>query len=400
MKRFIGFEESLQIISDLDIAAAGIENRWIGDIEGAVAAVSVKADHDNPAAPTAAMDGYAVRFEDQDASLEVLGDNAAGDGSVKTVGRGSCIKTFTGAIMPRGSDTLVPVENIANNGGRIRIKQKVARGFACRSTGETYAAGEELIQKGSVLGFSEAAVLASLNKAFMPVFSPPKVAVASSGSEILDIAQPRQNDAQIRSANHITLQVLARKLGASCMQLGVVADDKTSMLQTLQEGLTSSDIVITTGGVSVGDYDFTRDVIERLGAKVVFHGVRIKPGQHLLLAQKDNKLILALPGFAYSAAVTAHLYLPALLAKFASRPYTLNPVEGILDEDFRKPAGKTAFFAVNITNKEGILHADFSGKKFGSSADLTNLKTGHGLLMLDEATTQVTRGQRVKLLLI
>ena len=399
-QEFIDFEQSLQIIRSLQVSWGAKENVFIADMHRRVGAEDVVADSDNPVALTASMDGYALQYASQDKKLQIVGDNPAGSKLSQKVSSHNCIKTFTGSLMPKGSDTLVPIENVTAKNTALTVQKKVPKGFACRMPGETYAKGEVLIPKGSTLGWSEAAVLASVNRPYMSVFQKPKVAIASSGSELLELGQRQQNDAQIRSANHIALQSMVEKCGAHSVQYGVVADNKEAMLQTVQKALLSCEIVITTGGVSVGDYDFTKEVIEKCGAKILFHGVKIKPGQHLLLSQKGNKFILALPGFAYSAMVTAFLYLPALLALYYERNYVLKTFQAVMQEDFSKPAGKTAFFAVRVTNTGGKLYADFGGKKFGSSADLTNLKSGDGLLMLEPHTTQIKKGQEVRLLLL
>jgi molybdopterin molybdotransferase len=160
-----------------------------------------------------------------------------------------------------------------------------------RNIGENYKKDEVLIKKGTIIGFSEVGVMASLNIPQVDVFLNPTIAVASTGSEILDLGVTQTNDSQIRSSNHLTLEALFKSNGAQVLQMGPIIDDIDTITNFFESSLKKADIVVTTGGVSVGDYDFVQDVIkDRLKAKVLFHGVLIKPGLHILVALKDEKL--------------------------------------------------------------------------------------------------------------
>jgi len=164
--------------------------------------------------------------------------------------------------------------------------------------------------------------------------------------------------------------------------------------------LSQSDIVVTTGGVSVGDFDFVKDVIVELGCEVLFKGVRVKPGQHIMVAKKEDKFIVALPGFAYSSTVTALLYLLPLIAKLQEGRYALKTVEATLLEPFNKRQKKAEFTACNLTLKDGNYVVDFEGKKQGSSAILTNMLGSTALLITSEEDSSKVVGDKVKVLLI
>lgn len=395
----ISYEKSLQIIEAVPESKSGYELKHISDINTRVLAQDIIASHNNPEYETAAMDGFAIKHGDMDKRIKIICDNPAGSGNEYFIGEGECIKTFTGSLMPKGSDTLVPIENVEQKEGFIIIKKVPKRGFALRKAGETYKKDELLIKKDTSLTFAQIGVLASLNLSYVNVYKKPRVAIISSGSEILDIAQKRTNPSQIRSSNHIVLEVLAKNYGCDVMQLGVVKDDKELLTQKIKNGLRSSDIVVTTGGVSVGDYDFTKEVIEQnLGFNVLFHGVNIKPGQHLLLAQKKNRFILALPGFAYSATVTFLLYFPKLLKKFTSGVKELEVIKAILKEDYVKPNNKKAFVAVNLVKHNNQHYVDLEGKKDGSSAILTNFLNDAVLMVLDEDVNRLNAGQCVEVI--
>jgi len=183
--------------------------------------------------------------------------------------------------------------------------------------------------------------------------------------------------------------------------MGVVKDDKESIISLLKQSLLKSDIVVTTGGVSVGDYDFVKDVIkDELECEVLFQGVLIKPGQHILFAKKGEKFIIGLPGFAYSSTVTFILYILPLLFKFKGSIESLNIVEAIIDENFGKKGNKTNFTACNVSFKDGSYHINFEGKKHGTSAILTNMLGNPGLLIQEESSNNLTKGDRVKVILL
>lgn len=209
------------------------------------------------------------------------------------------------------------------------------------------------------------------------------------------------NDSQIRSSNHLTIEALCKKAGANTIQMGIVKDDINSITQLLKTGLDKADIVITTGGVSVGDYDFVQDVIkDKLNAQVLFHGVTIKPGMHLLAAIKDGKLIIALPGFAYSSTVCAILYVLPFIYKLKQTKQSLPIVKAKINQDFPRRMPKTVFTACNVEYKDGIYQINFDGKKKGTSAILTNMLENPALLIQEDDSKDIKAGDMVDILLL
>ncbi len=398
MKKFISYNESLEILDQIQITNRPTQKLFITQALGRVLAQDIIADHNSPEFPTSAMDGYAFKHEDiKNKTLKIIDKNPAGSVVTTKVSSGTCIKTFTGSLMPHGSDTLIPIENVSVEGDDITINEEVPFGFATRKVGENYAKDEVLIQKGTKIDYAQIGVMASLNIAQVEVYVQPIVAVASTGSEILDIGQEQTNDAQIRSSNHLTCEALALKYGAQTLQMGVVKDDKQSITNLLQNALLNADIVVTTGGVSVGDYDFVKDVVkDTLGANVIFQGVNIKPGQHILLAKKGDKYIVSLPGFAYSSTVTFLLYVVPLIFKMKQSNEGLEIVEATMLQDFPKKAPKAVFTACNLYYENGIYSVDFKGKKAGTSAILTNMLHDAGLLIQNEEDGALKTGDKVK----
>jgi molybdopterin molybdotransferase len=241
--------------------------------------------------------------------------------------------------------------------------------------------------------------MAGLNIEKPMVFDKPVVAVLSTGSELLQLGQEQTSDAQIRSTNNYTIEAIGTRYGGDAQRLESPRDDRDGTLEAIAQAVEIADIVVTTGGVSVGDYDFVKDVIGELGFEVLFQGVRIKPGQHILLARKEDKFILALPGFAYSSTVTALLYLLPLMGAFTHRPLALPMVKATLKEPFTKRAKKAEFTACNVTLEDGQYYADFHDKKVGTSAILTNMLGNSALLYTSEDDTSKAVGESVDLLL-
>lgn len=398
---FIHFDKSIEMIQNLEINNYKTKKLYLVDALGYVLAEDIVADHNSPEFPTSAMDGYAIIHEDMTlGTLKVGSINPAGSALKEEVIGGTCIKTFTGSLMPHGADTLIPIENVEVDGDEIIIKEEVPQGFSVREVGENYTKGQLLIPKGSKIDFPQIGVMASLNIANVLVYEKPTVAILSTGSELLELGETQTNDAQIRSSNNYILEAIVTKYDGLPMQLGCIKDDKENIKKEVSSALEKSDIVVTTGGVSVGDFDFVKDVIRELGCDIVFQGVRVKPGQHIMLARKDDKFIIGLPGFAYSSTVTALLYVLPLIEKLQQGKSSLRRIKAKLAEPFVKRAKKAEFTACNVNFIQGEYYVDFKDKKVGSSAILTNMLGNVALLATSEEDTSKDVGDEVTVLLL
>lgn len=398
---FMHFDESQEILQNIEIKNYKKEKKYLTDTLGYVLAEDIITDHNSPEFPTSAMDGYALKHEDLALGrLKISSINPAGSDLEEEVMGGCCIKTFTGSLMPVGADTLIPIENVTVEGNEIVINEEVPFGFSVRAIGENYEKGEKLIEEGTKIDFADIGVMASLNVVSVLVYEKPRVAILSTGSELLELGEVQTSDAQIRSSNNYILEALVKKYDGEALQLGCILDDKETILNAVKSALAQSDIVVTTGGVSVGDFDFVKDVIFELGCEVLFKGVRVKPGQHIMVAKKDDKFIVALPGFAYSSTVTALLYMVPLIAKLQKGKCALRIVEATLKDSFIKRQKKAEFTACNYVLKDGQYFVDFKGKKSGSSAILTNMLGSTALLMTSEEDESKSAGDKVKILLI
>lgn len=397
----LSYETSINMLDLLKVNSSRKERVPLSASLGRVLATDIVAKYNDPQFPTASMDGYAIKYADQDLDfITILGDNPAGNNETRIVQRGECIKTFTGSKMPEGANTLIQIENVSVTDGKISIDERVQLGSSVRPIGEGYKAGTILIKKGTKIGFAEIGVMAGLNRVMVEVAIRPRVAVISTGSEILDLGEESDNPAQIRSSNNYTIAALFESAGAEVIQLGTVGDDRDSIMDTFESALSSCDILISTGGVSVGDYDFVKDIVPRLGAEVIFKGVAIKPGRHIMVAQRENSFVLALPGFAYSSTVTAILYGLPLVSKMLGKEKAYKTVEAKLTEDFKKRSKNTEFTACNLEVVDGQYEVNFSGKKVGSSAILTNLLNNSALMVTGEDDGNLEAGTFVNIIIL
>ncbi len=397
---FISFEESMRILHKSIKTLNLTQKVFTPEALGRVLAKDIVAKENSPKFKTAAMDGYAIRWEDQKLKrLKIVDLVPAGSEAKKRIQKGECVKTFTGSLMCEGSDTLIPIENVEVDGDYIVIKEEVSKGFSVRPVGENYKKGEVLIKKGRKISFADIGVLASLNEVLVEVYKSPVISIIATGSEILDLGEERKNSSQIYSSNHYTLEAIAKAEGAEVIRVGCVGDNKELIKEKIIQSIERSDIVVTTGGVSVGDFDFVKEILNSMEVNYLIKGVVIKPGQHIKIVKVKEKFIVALPGFPYSSTVTFFLYVVPIIRKMQGLSPTLPVVLATLREDYKKRSKKEEFTAVNISYENGEFFVDLQGKKSGSSAILTNMLSNTALMRIRENDGDKKRGERVEVIL-
>jgi molybdopterin molybdotransferase len=397
------FKDYDETIEDLVASMHGVEtlvkNVFLTESQEMILAQDIVANENSPLHVTSSMDGYAIRYEDQEKGVLKLKDFVPAGSETKTVvSEGICVKTFTGSLMSDGSDTLIPIENVEVNGDEVKIITPVSKGFAVRPVGENYFEGEVLIPKGTLIGFAQIGVMAELGMVQVPVFSKPKVGILATGSEILDLGEPKTSEAQIRSSNHVTLEAIVKANGAEVNRLGIAKDDKELIKDKITQALKHNDIVITTGGVSVGDYDFVKDIIKGMEPEYIVDGASVKPGRHIKIVKVGNKYIFALPGFPYSSAVMCFLYVLPLLKAMQGLCANSNYIEATIEEDYKKRSPFTEFTACNLVLRDGKFFVNLDDKKMGSSAILTNMLGDSALLRIEQKTEFIQKGEKVRVL--
>ncbi|MCF6173974.1 MAG: molybdopterin molybdotransferase MoeA [Campylobacteraceae bacterium] len=399
--KFKKYDETLKALKNSIDSTFGKEKVFLTSALDRILAQDIVATQNNPQFVTASMDGYAINYEDQEmGSLKIIDFLPAGSYKGNLVVKGSCVKTFTGSLMSEGSDTLIPIENVENQGGMIKIIKPVPKGFASRPIGENYKKDEVLLKKGTKIGYAQIGVLAELGYVQISVFVKPTISILATGSEILDFGEVKENISQIRSSNHVTIEGILREAGARTIRLEIAKDDKIKIKEMMSEALRTSDILVTTGGVSVGDYDFVKEVLGDLEPEYIVNGAFIKPGRHIKIVKIGHKYIFALPGFPYSSSVGTFLYILPLLRAMSAIEFDTKTIKAYMDEEYAKRSRYKEFTACNFVLKDGKATVNLGGKKIGSSAILNNLLDDAALLCVNEDTKKINKGDLVEVILL
>ena len=325
----------------------------LDDALGCVTSVPVVAEEAVPPFANTAMDGFAVRAADtRDAPvrLRVVGTLAAGaDPAGVTVGPGTAVRIMTGAPMPGGADAIVMVERTTTpEEGVVEVGVEARVGDHVREAGDDIRPGQEVFAAGTVLSPGHLGVLASLGFVRVPVFPRARVGVLSTGDELVEGSAPLR-PGQIRDSNRHTLLALLRKDGFEAVDLGLAPDDEGAITAAVEEGMAGCDALVTSGGVSVGDFDYVKAVLDRLG-RMQWMQVAIKPAKPLAFGEVGGKPVFGLPGNPVSSMVSYELFArPGLRALMGFPPDRLvrRPVRAVADEALsRRPDGKTHFIRV------------------------------------------------------
>lgn len=291
-----------------------------------------------------AMDGYAVRAEDarkHQGVLHNIGVIQAGDTFGKKLKTGECVKIMTGAALPKGADAVVMIEDTNAHNEKITIKCFVKKGENVCQRGEDIRRGALLLRNGRFLSAAETALLATIGKDLVKVIRRPTVAIINTGGEIVSPGK-KLNRNKIYNANGPMMVGLLRNYGIEPLFLGIVKDEPEQLAQVIQQGL-GSDVLLISGGVSMGDYDFIPQVLKKLKVKGVFHKVRLKPGKPFFFGRKGKCNVFGLPGNPVSN----------FLAYFLFVSPTLNKMQGI---DFPGPEFKFGLLQQNFQHKKGRAH--------------------------------------------
>lgn len=341
------------------------------DAAGLVLADDIVAREHVPPFANSAVDGYALRSSDVSSApvdLRVIGTLAAGDGREWTVGEGEALRIMTGAVMPDGADAVVMIEDSSPlPNGFVRISRSVESGNAVRPIGDDVRSGEVVFRAGAVLTPAGAGVLASVNARRVRVFPRPRVALLSTGDELVaDGSELRRG--QIRESNLTTLAIMLERSECKATNLGVVADDETALERTLLDASATHDAIITSGGVSVGDFDVVKSVLSRI-AEMQWMQLAIKPAKPFafgVMASGGRVVpVFGLPGNPVSSLVSFELLARPALRRMMGHTHELTrpTVVAVADAAIRrKPDGKTHFVRVFARfDRDGRLHVRDTG---------------------------------------
>jgi molybdopterin molybdotransferase len=282
-----------------------------------ILAEDITADTDLPPFNRSQMDGYAVKAADTEntpAALTIVGESAAGRGWHKTLKKGEAVRIMTGAPVPKGADAVQKVELTNEENGLVTVYESTETGRFIIKKGAEIKKGKTVLKKGELLTPANITIPAAFGYAKVKVAKRPRVAIFSTGTEIVEInKQPKQD--QIRNSNSLMLATLCRAAGADARIFPIVGDDVSDLKSQISTAINSADILITTGGVSVGRYDLTKLALEELGAEIFFDKVALKPGKRTVFGKLKKAFVFGLPGNPVSAAVTFQLFVRLLIKK-------------------------------------------------------------------------------------
>jgi molybdenum cofactor synthesis domain-containing protein len=334
------------------VKALPSEEVYLDDALGRVLASDAHAPDHVPPFAASAMDGFAIRSVDTaggPARLRVIGEAKAGTAADVTVRRGTAVRISTGAPIPDGADAVVAQELASGDGATVVVERPIALGRHVRPAGEDIRAGELVLPAGTVCGPAELGVLASMNMPWPRIVRRPRIALAGTGDELTDPGAPLK-PGEIRDSNGPALGGAVHRAGGELVTRLRVGDDLEATVAALAAGTRDVDVLITTGGVSVGPHDHVRSALRRLGVREVFAGVTMKPGGPTTFAvAEDGTLVFALPGNPVSALVGFRLFVVPALDAMLGRATVIHPVTAIADEELPGASGRTRIVRCRTT---------------------------------------------------
>ncbi|MAG30071.1 MAG: hypothetical protein CL908_04155 [Deltaproteobacteria bacterium] len=400
MREGLTVEEAQDLILEAT-PVLGAETISTAGAAGRVLSESILSTRRHPPADCSAMDGYAVRHEDlRGASAEapiafpVVYEVPAGGRGERALQAGESARIFTGAPVPPGADTVVRQEDTRAGDGRVEFFVAPQPFEHVREGGEDFEVGDRLIESGVVLGAAHLGVLASVGRTVVSVVQQPTVAILSGGDELVEPDRPA-DPGQIVSSNSYTLAAQCGEVGARPIYLGIAEDRPEAIEARLRAGL-RADVIVSSAGVSVGDHDHVREVLEKVGCQLRFWGVLMKPGYPMAfgLIEPAGTLVFGLPGNPVSTAVTFEEFVRPALRKMMGHHSIHRPViKARLGAGLRKKADRLHFVRVALSREGGVVIAMPTGNQ--SSGVLTSLIRGQGLAVLPAEVESLAAGAEV-----
>ena len=348
---------------------------------GRVLAEAVHADRDYPPFDRSIRDGFAVRAEDavSGATLRCIAEIKAGSGFDGVVGPGECVQIMTGAAVPAGADAVVMIEHVSFDGDRVTLSRPASRGQSIVARGKEAHAGQRLLAGGTRLGYAEMALAGQVGKHRIEVFKRPRAAILSTGDEVVEIAAT-PGPLQVRNGNSIALQTLAGLTGAEGESLGNAPDEKKELRRRIERGL-EADLLIISGGVSMGKYDLVEMVLRELGAEFVFDSVAIRPGRPAVFGICRGKPVFGLPGNPVSTMVTFELFVvPAIDLLSGADPRPLPVFRARLTHALHERSDLTHFLPARVDTVRG--EPEVSVLPWQGSGDVVALAESNAFLIV------------------
>jgi molybdopterin molybdotransferase len=397
----ISVEEALGILLS-NLPERKIEEIPFQSALGRILAETLVATCDIPPFDRSALDGYALLAADVQhapVGLTIVGESRAGVGMSGGVKQGEAVAIMTGAPVPEGADCVQMVElsQLSDDGAKVTILRPVQAHDNIAPRGSEARAGEIVLDVGHRLGPAEIAVMATFGYRRVKVYRHPSVAIVATGDELVELEQTPRPD-QIRNSNAYCLASQLRYMNVDADYLGIAKDDKEELRQKMLEGL-ERDVLIITGGVSMGEYDFVQDVFHDLGLEILFSKVAIKPGKPTVFARRKEKLVFGLPGNPISALITFECFVrPALGRLCGMKNPELPRMKGELLAAMKQTPGRTAFLPAWVTWQEDGWKVQ--PLQWKSSADIIGFTNANATFIFPKNRDSLGRGEIVELMLL
>ncbi|MEN9686761.1 MAG: hypothetical protein RLZZ28_2547 [Bacteroidota bacterium] len=393
METMVTVERALGIIQN-EVTALDAVPMSLKDVNGLVLAEDIISTTDIPAFPQSSMDGYAFAFSETTAQYTLVGEIAAGSNQNFVLQHGMAVRIFTGAPVPTGADTVLMQEKAKIESGALMVlDEKLKKGDNVRTIGAEIGKGNCALKKGAILKPGSIGLLAGIGVAKVLAYPRPKLGIIVTGNELQKPGMPL-NYGQVYESNSHSLLGALNQLHINDVNVVQVKDDLEQLSNSLTDLLKVSDMVLMTGGVSVGDYDFTVKTFEQSALKAVFHKIKQKPGKPLLFGRKGNKLVFGLPGNPASVLTCFYEYVLPAIGMLMQQDLSLKKMKAAIAQDYTKPVGITHFLKAFYNGKEVCLQAGQESYKLSSYA------SANCLVVMPEDCSEITAGTMITIHLL
>lgn len=387
----ISISEALKII-EKQTGRVSTESVNLSASVGRILAEDVYADMNLPPFDRAQMDGFAVRVrdiekasEENPVELKIIGESVAGKGFDEKINRGEAVRIMTGARLPKGANAVQKKElaQESNGGKTVAIFEAVKQGQHFVPKSAEIKKGAKVCAKGEIINSRTIAILASFGYAKVKVFRPPRVSVLATGSEITEVFETPQKD-QIRDSNSSSLKAFAEQAGAIVKVLPRVKDDLENLEKIIERAAQKSDLLILSGGVSVGDYDFTKPALRNLGAEIFFEKVALRPGKPTVFAKLGDCFVFGLPGNPVSVAVTFYLFARRAISQMqGAKNFELKNGFAVLSDKIKGAKERDSYLPAKLNfGEDGKIYAELL--RWGGSSDFVSFAKADCLIFIPQ----------------
>lgn len=389
----IPFKDAYQTVIDAAVHL-GTEYVPLSMACGRVPDRDILSDIDMPSFNKSAMDGYACKIVDLEKPLKVVETIPAGYIPKKAIGDGECAKIMTGAVVPQGADCVVMIEHTRTDEGMVNVLHKTSATNICFK-GEDIKRGDKVLQRGTLITPSEIAVLASVGCDPVSVSHKPLVGVIATGSELVEPSQ-KQEGAQIRNSNAVQLCSQIAQTGGTAIYLGIVKDSPQALDDSIKNGLSQVDVLLLSGGVSAGDFDYVPEILKANGVEAIFQKIAIKPGKPVLFGRKSDKFVFGLPGNPVSTFIVFEVLVKPFLYKLMGMNHDPLRVRASLKQTITRKKAERLEFIPAFINSEG----EVSLVSYHGSGHIHAFAGANAVISIPVGKKEIKEGENITVTLI